>query len=51
MIHQSFINVLGQPKTIDKINALKLMVVFFEQLNNFKYSNILLEYLEHYGKV
>lgn len=50
MIHQSFINLLGEPKTISKIDTLKIKTVFSEQLNNFKDSDILLEYLEHYGE-
>lgn len=49
MIHQSFINVLGEPEIIGKIDILKLKTVFSEQLSNFEDNNILLEYLEHYG--
>ncbi len=49
MIHQSFIKVLGQPKIIGEIDTNKLKTIFFEQLSNFKDSNILLEYLGHYG--
>lgn len=49
MIHQSFINVLGQPKKISDINILQVKNTFSEQLSHFKDSNILLEYLEHYG--
>lgn len=49
MIHQSFINVLGQSKRISEIDILQIKTTFPEQLAHFKDSNILLEYLEHYG--
>ncbi|MDY0933122.1 T6SS immunity protein Tdi1 domain-containing protein [Chryseobacterium sp. CFBP8996] len=49
MIHQSFINVLGQPKIIGEIDTSKLKTIFSEQLNKIQDSSILLEYLEYYG--
>lgn len=49
MIHQSFINVLGQPKIIGEIDILKLKTIFSEQLSNIEDNSILLEYLDHYG--
>lgn len=50
MIHQSFINLLGQPKTIGEIDINLLKEKFKEQLSYFEDSNILLEYLAHYGE-
>lgn len=49
MIHQSFINVLGQPKTIGEIDIALLKEKFEKQLSYFEDSDVLLEYLEHYG--
>jgi hypothetical protein len=50
MIHQSFINVLGQPKTIGEIDIALLKEKFEKQLSYFEDSDVLLEYLEHYGE-
>ena len=49
MIHQSFINVLGQPVLISEIDILKIKTTFSVELAHFKDSDILLKYLEQYG--
>lgn len=50
MIHQSFSNVLGEPKTIGKIDIALLKRKFEKQLSHFEDSDVLLEYLGHYGQ-
>lgn len=50
MIHQRFSNVLGEPKTIDKIDIALLKEKFEQQLSHFEDSEVLLDYLEHYGE-
>lgn len=50
MLHESFKARLGEPETFGKIDLSVVKTKYAEQLSYFEDSDLLLEYLEHYGQ-
>ncbi|RZJ71750.1 T6SS immunity protein Tdi1 domain-containing protein [Flavobacterium sp.] len=50
MIHESFIQRLGSPETVRKIDTAVLKERYAALLDYFEDSDVLLEYLDHYGE-
>lgn len=50
MIHENFIERVGTPEIVGKIDVATLRTKYKEQLSHFEDSDILLDYLEHFGQ-